>query len=251
MSKIVSFVNQKGGVGKSTFTRELAFYFAGCCKKVLAGDSDQQANLTKGTISDEAKGLYNALSGYEYEIKQINKYLSILTGSTKLAKLEKDLVAEMDAYIRMKELFKGEAFKEYDYIFIDCPPSLGILTINALVASTHVVIPINLKLYSLQGTNELFETLNKVKKNFNPGLKVAGIIINNYDTRPLINREIKNEVLEIFGDQVFPASLSQSIKIEEAIALKKGIVEIPKYFNSKTCEEIISIGNELFERLGE
>jgi Mrp family chromosome partitioning ATPase len=167
MNKIV-FSNQKGGVGKTTCTRELGFYLSERSFKTLLIDTDPQANLSKSLVDVPGFGLYEALTGSDYEPEEIKPFLYLLSGDIKLAGLEKSLIGELDAYTRMKDLLSGETFQAYDFVLIDSPPSLGVLTVNALTASNYLIIPMNPSLYSMQGTTDLIGTMAKVKKNLNP-----------------------------------------------------------------------------------
>ena len=244
--KIIAFSNQKGGVGKTTCTREIGIYLASVEKKVLLVDTDPQANLTKSLSDYEINpGLYEALTEPDCETRRINDNLSILAGSVKLALLEKSLVGELDAYTRLKELLQNDNFKEYDYILIDTPPSLGVLTINALTCSDFLIVPMSPSFYSMQGTNDLMVTVAKIKKNLNPNLSLLGVIINCFDTIPLITRQIKDEIVRSFKDKVFSTVISKSIKIEEAIIRKTGII----FVKTKVTDEIKIIGDELQNRL--
>jgi chromosome partitioning protein len=134
---------------------------------------------------------------------------------------------------------------------IDSPPSLGVLTGNALTASNWLIIPMNPSLYSMQGTNDLMATVSKVRKNFNPGLQLLGVIINAFDSVPSITKQIHGEIREAFGEKVFNTSISRSIRIEEAIASKTGVIFKPRVDGrqNKAAEEIRSLGEELLIRL--
>jgi len=249
---VIIFSNQKGGVGKSTTTRELSLYTATLGHKVCIIDTDPQGNLSKSLVPEDkiTSGLFEALKNEPFELVQVNKNVRLLAGDKRLAGLEKSLVGEMDAFTRLKDLLWDDRFKEFRYIFIDSPPSLGILTGNGLAASTHFVIPMSPTLYTLQGTNDLMDTISKVKRNLNPELKLLGVIINAYDSKPIITRQIKEEIREGFGDIVFSGHLSKTIKIEEAIAQKIGVTELQRLDKSRAREEVMAIGNELLERLG-
>ncbi|MBN1364913.1 MAG: AAA family ATPase, partial [Syntrophaceae bacterium] len=242
MGAVITFSNQKGGVGKTTLTRELGLYLAKLNKSVLTIDLDPQANLTRSLTDVELPGCHEGLSGRDYEIAEVQKGISLLAGDIKMAMLEKSLIAEIDAYTRLKELLEHEVFSNFEYILIDSPPSLGVLTVNALTAAEYIIIPMNPSLYSMQGTNDLMATVQKVKKSLNPELKLLGVIINAFDSVPVITRQIKDEILLSFGGNVFPQVLSKSIKIEEAIASRDGIVSLHK---GKVKDEIILIGEEL------
>ncbi len=251
MKKIIVFSNQKGGVGKTTCTRELGIYLSEKNYRVLMIDADPQANLSKSLVDIPGFGLFEALTGSDYEPEEVKFNLSLLSGGVKLASLEKSLIGELDAFTKMKDLLEGELFQTYDFILIDSPPSLSILTGNALTASNFVVIPMNPSLYSMQGTNDLMATVAKVRKNFNPGLQLLGVIINAYESNPVITRQIYGEIREAFGEKVFNTSISRSIRIEEAIASKSGVIFRPRVDGrpSKAAEEIKALGEEMLLRL--
>jgi chromosome partitioning protein len=253
MIPVIIFPNQKGGCGKTTTARELALFTASLGKKVCIIDSDPQGNLSKSLVSEDdiTTGLYEALDNQAYELMLVNGNLRLLAGDKRLAALEKSLIGEMDAFTRLKDLLADELFAGFDYIFIDSPPSLGILTGNGLVAATHFVIPMSPALYTLQGTNDLMDTVSKVRRNLNPGLKLLGVIINAYDSKPVITRQIAEEIRGSFGDIVFATHLSKTIKIEEAIAQRIGVTELKRLDKSRAREEVAAIGNELLKRLGD
>jgi len=194
----IIFANQKGGVGKSTLSREIGIYLSRLDHQVLLVDADPQGNLTKGLIEEDKEGLYEALTGGKVVLTRIASSLRLLCGDYWLAGLEKSLIGEMDGYSRLKELFQEPVFNPFDYILIDSPPSLGVLSVNGLVAARHLVLPMNPSLYSLQGANDLFKTVSKVKKTLNPGLSFLGVIINSYDSIPVITRQIREEIREAF-----------------------------------------------------
>jgi chromosome partitioning protein len=254
MMSITIFANQKGGVGKTTTARELSTYIATLGRNVCIIDTDPQGNLTKSLLPDNQPifaGLYEALTNQSYELMQVNDNLRLLAGDKRLAALEKTLIGEMDAYTRLKDILADDLFTGFDYIFIDSPPSLGILTGNGLAAATHFAIPMSPALYTLQGTNDLMDTVSKVRRTLNPDLKLLGVVINAYDSKPVITRQIAEEIRESFGDIVFKTHLSKTIKIEEAIAQKIGVTELKRLDRSRAREEIAAIGNELLKRLGD
>lgn len=244
MMKIV-FSNQKGGVGKTTVCREMAISLSLRGKKVLIVDTDPQGNLSK-SLTGKGAGLYDALNGEGIPIRDLSTTLSILTGDIRLSLLEKNLLGEIDAYQRLSELFEDERFQTFDFILMDTPPSLGILTLNALSASHALVIPVSCRMYSLQGTNDLMDTVSKVRKTLNPNLKLLGVIINAFDRVPVIMREIREEIEKAFGEAVFPNVLSKSVRVEEAIALKKGILELST--KDRIREDIADLTEELLSR---
>jgi chromosome partitioning protein len=248
MSKIIIFANQKGGVGKTTSCRELGLYFGSIGKRLLFIDADPQGNLTNGLIENDNKhGLFDALNDAPYEFKKVRDSIYILSGDNRLTNLSKSLVGEIDAYTRLKTILEDDKFKQFEYIFIDSRPAFDTLTINGLTAATDVIIPMSAAEYTLQGTNDLLESIAKVKKSFNPEINITGVIINAYDSRPVITREIREEIKEVFKDKVFNTALSKTIKYEEAIAGKHGIIEASD--SIKVKEEITLLGQELLARL--
>ena len=249
---VIIFSNQKGGVGKSTLSRELGIYLTSRGHNILLVDCDPQGNLTKSLLEEEdtSPGLYEALTGDAIYFKEITEHLSILTGDFRLSSLEKSLIGEIDCYTRLKELFATIHFKAFDLILIDTPPSLQVLTLNALAAADYIIIPMRPTLYSMQGTNDLMSTIAKVKKNLNPDLKLLGVIINGFESIPVITKEIRAEIKESFKDKVFKQVLSKTIKLEEAIAEKKGVIHLNKLDRSRAKQEVSRIGVELLARLG-
>ena len=220
--KKIVFSNQKGGVGKTTLTRELGIYLASLGKTVLVIDLDPQANLTRSLTDEEHPGCHEALTGQRYDVFDVQPDLSLLSGDIKMAMLEKSLIAEIDAYTRLKEVLEDGFFSIYEYILIDSPPSLGVLTVNALTAAEYVIIPMHPSLYSMQGTNDLMATIQKVKKSLNPELKLSGVIINAFDSIR-DNQTDQRRDTNSFKDKVFTSVLSKS-KIEEAIARQSGVI---------------------------
>ena len=223
--KIV-FSNQKGGVGKTTVCREMGISLSLQGKKVLLVDTDPQGNLSKSLTEKDGFGLYEALNGEILEVINISDNLALLKGDIRLSLLEKNLLGELDAYQRLSELYERDIFKDYDFILMDTPPSLGILTLNALCSADSLVIPVSCRMYSLQGTNDLMSTVSKVKKSLNPDLKLLGVVINAFDRVPTIMKEIREELERAFGYSLFENVLSKSVRVEEAIAEKKGVLEL-------------------------
>ena len=249
---IIDFANQKGGCGKTTTSLNIAHYLAGSGYRTLLIDADPQGNLSKSLVDIPGFGLFETLTGTDFEPEQVKENLWLLAGDVKLASLEKSLIGELDAFTRLKDLLSGEVFQSFDFILIDSPPSLSVLTGNTLSASDWLIIPMNPSLYSMQGTNDLMATVAKVRKNFNPGLQLLGIIINSFESNPVITRQIVEEIRASFGEKVFVTPLSKSIRIEEAISLKTGVISRPRVDGrpSKAAEEIKAIGEEMLSRLG-
>jgi chromosome partitioning protein len=248
--RIVILSNQKGGVGKTTLTRELGIYLSSLAHRVLLVDCDPQGNLTKSILEGTDGGLYDALTSDGLLPLAVDEKLSLFAGDFRLALLEKSLIGEIDAYSRLRALLSDSALGEFDFIFLDTPPSLGVLTVNALTAAQHLVIPMNPSLYSMQGTNDLMRTVSKVRANLNPTLSFLGVIINAYDSVPVITRQIREEIERSFGDKVFGTVLSKSIRIEEAIASRQGVIHHKHLGASRAREEVRALGDELLRRLG-
>lgn len=245
--KTVIFTNQKGGVGKTTLTRELGIACAEMGLSVLIVDSDPQGNLSESLVeSSGQKGLYEALEDGELELIPVRENLSLLAGSRYLASLEKRYLGEVDAYEKFSLLFADERIACHDLILIDSPPSLGVMTLNGLTASSHFVIPLRPGLYSLQGTNDLLTSVSKVKQRMNPALELLGVVMNDYLAGPIISRQIHEEVTEAFGDRVFQTVISRTVKVEEAIASRRGLVGT----GTKIASQITSLAEEFISRLG-
>lgn len=248
MKKII-FTNQKGGVGKSTTCRECGFYLASRGYRTLFIDCDPQGNLTKSLSDEEKKGLFEALEDGIISTQRVADNLYLLAGDFRLSLLEKRYLGEVDAYSRVQDLLSAEEFEGFDFILFDTPPSLNILTLNALSAADHLILPMKPSLYSMQGTNDLMNAVSKVKKNLNPDLSILGVIINEFNPIPIITRQIREEIEGAFGGTVFDTVISKSIKIEEAIALKDGVVNLPGK-EVKIRDEVFSLGDEILSRLG-
>ena len=248
--KTVIFTNQKGGVGKTTLCRNIGWQLAACGYKVLLIDADGQGNLTKSFTDTEVPGLYEALTDSGIHFQEIRKNLYLLSGGSKLSLLEKQLASEIDGYLRLSELLNDPDFESFDLVFIDSPPSLGMLTANGLAAAEYLIIPMNASLFSMQGTNDLLETVAKVTKTFNPDLSLLGVVINTYDMVPVISRQIAGEIIESFGEIMFKTVIHKSIKIEEAVALQCGVTSLTGSGTQKVKSEITSLSDELIVRLG-
>jgi chromosome partitioning protein len=246
MPKILSISSQKGGVGKTTLTANLGIYLESQGHYTLLIDTDPQGNLTKGLTDEVKRGVYEAYCDDPFELHQIRDNLCLLHGSEKLSQLERNLIGEIDAYHRLAGILSKTIFSPFEYILIDTPPTLGVMTLNALAASDYLTIVINPAIYSMQGTNLLLQTFTKVKDTLNPKLSLLGAIVNEVDPRPVIVREIMDELTEHFGELLIEPPLSRSIKFEEAIAKQAGVVEIG---SSKVKTEIIKIGQELIRRV--
>ena len=245
--EVLLFTNQKGGVGKTTLVREMGFYLSKTGYSVLLIDCDSQGNLSKGLI-EGSPGLYEALEDREINFKKVKSNLYLLSGDSRLNSFEKRLTGEIDAYSRVYELLLKEEFNKFDFILLDTPPSLGTLTINALAASKKIIIPMSPSLYSMQGANDLIATISKVRKSLNPDLTILGVVINAFDSIPVITRQIKAEIETSFGQRVFSSVIPKSIRIEEAIAKRCSVLSL-KGKTEKIEKAIESLGDEIITRL--
>lgn len=242
------FSNQKGGVGKTTLSREVGVLWALEGKKVLLVDCDAQGNLTKSLTDQPEAGLYDLLESGQAQPQILRENLHILGGDTRLAALEKRLIGEVDAYTRLKSALSG--FIGYDVMILDTPPSLGVMTINALTAADYLIVPLIAAQYAMQGTNDLMQTVNKVRSNLNPGLKLAGTVIGQFDPIPVISRQIRQEIQDAFGDMCLKTLVSKTIRYEEAIALRQGLSELEGPSWIKAQGDVKSLGSEIAGRVG-
>jgi chromosome partitioning protein len=229
--------------------REIGLTLASRGKRVLLVDCDPQGNLTKSLVDGaDGGGLYDALQNDGgIRITELDAHLSLLAGDFRLSLLEKSLIGEIDAYTRLKALLGDPRLGAYDLVLLDTPPSLGVLTVNALAAASDLVIPMNPSLYSMQGTNDLLRTVSKVRSSLNPSLKLLGVIVNAFDSVPVITRQIRAEIEGSFGEKVFHTVLSKSIRLEEAIASRRGVIQHAS--SHKVADEIRSLAAELVLRL--
>jgi chromosome partitioning protein len=251
---VVVMAMQKGGSGKTTISRELGLACGVLGLRVLLADLDAQANLTGSVLDlgDHAPGcgVFEALTEGRFHTFTVNPRVEILGADKRLSSLEKQLVGEVDAYTRLRDVFSDDNLQAYDLVICDTPPSLGVLTLNALAASDQVVVVMNPRLYTLQGANHLFDSVAKVKKSLNPGLGILGVVVNSFDPGPVIVRQIRNDIEEAFGGLVFDTAVSKSVRIEEAIASFKGVTELPGMLGTKSALEIHRLAGEFLDRLG-
>ena len=257
--RILVVTNQKGGVGKTTLVRELGLALAAGGLSVLLVDSDAQGNLTKSLVLDASDRAFEGksgsaelsagLEGEESEPLSLRDKVDLLAGGRSLSFFERRYYGEVDCYHRLKKLFERELFKAYDLILIDTPPSLGILTVNALAAADGLLIPMSPAQYTMQGTNELLATVTKSRETLNSELELVGAMINAFDPVPVIVREIVQEIRSSFGPACFGSFITKSIRIEEAIAEKKGVVELSGSPWKKCRDEVVAAAAELRGRL--
>lgn len=221
-TKILAIINQKGGVGKSTTAVNLAAALGHMGKEVLIVDLDPQGNATSGYGIDKRSinsCVYDVLLGNapveDVILARVNEGVDVLPSTINLAGAEVELVNEMARENRLKNAL-GSLRGLYDYILIDCPPSLGLLTINALVASDKLLIPIQCEFYALEGVTKLLDSMNRVKAILNPGLDIYGIVMTMYDARTNLSNQVVEEVRSFFGPVVFETLIPRTVKLSEA-----------------------------------
>ena len=252
MSRIISVANQKGGVGKTTTAINLAACLALSGQKVLIIDIDPQGNASSGlgvNLRGNQKGIYELLAGnasldqviYPTEIDT----LKIIPSNVDLAGAEIELVGR-DHREKILSMALNGVSAEYEFVVIDCPPSLGLLTLNALTVSQSVLIPMQCEYYALQGLSHLLKTLQRIKKSINPNLKVEGILLTMYDNRTLLTSQVENQVKKYFSEFLMKTIIPRNIRLSEAPSHGKPIV---LYANrSKGSDAYVGLAQEVIQR---
>jgi chromosome partitioning protein len=249
---ILAIANQKGGVGKTTTAINLGAALALRGRKTALIDLDPQANTTMSYVdmTGVMRSLFDALTDPACAVTDIIvpspvEGLSIIPSRIGLAKLESKLVGEMDAHFRLKDRLEPLT-KTHEIIIIDCPPALGLLTVNALVAATHLLIPIQSSYFALEGTDDLLETVEKVRTRANPGLEIMGVLITMHDKRTSLARDIRAQIQKVFGPKVFKTVITKSVRLEESPAYKESIFTFAP--DSSGATEYYSLSEEVMER---
>ncbi|MBW6431579.1 ParA family protein [Patescibacteria group bacterium] len=253
MAKKIAIINQKGGVGKTTTAINLGTYLARTGKRVLVLDLDPQGNTTSGfgIESDSLNGcVYNVLidGAPVHRIRKettTHKNLHLAPASINLAAAEVELVSQLAREHKLKSAL-DEISGDYDYILIDNPPSLGLLTVNGLVAADKVVIPVQAEYYALEGLGQLLSTIKRVRVQLNPKLDLLGVLVTMYDRRTSLSKEVHNELKKHFGDHVFTTIIPRNVRLAEAPSYGKTIVEYDKF--SKGAQAYKNLSKEVVER---
>ncbi len=250
MGKIISIANQKGGVGKTTTSINLSTVLAKRSKKTLLIDADPQGNATSGVgIEKEIE-----LSVYDVLIDEISvkdailktqiKNLDICPSNIDLAGAEVELVSMMSRERRLKEKL-DEVKEDYDYIIIDCPPSLGLITLNAFTASDSVLIPVQCEYYALEGLGQLLNTINLVKKHLNKNLQIEGALLTMFDSRTNLAKQVVDEVKKYFSDKVYKTVIPRNVKLSEAPSYGMPIIIYDPRSKGAKCYD--KLGKELIK----
>ena len=250
---IISITNQKGGVGKTTTAINLAAALAQKGHKTLLIDLDPQGNSTMSYLDRKTveKSMFDVLTDADVKLKDIVRpsglpSLDIAPARISLAKIESKLLGEIDGHFRLRDKIDGVR-RRYDAVLIDTPPTLGMITVNAMVASTHVLIPIQSSYFALEGTDDLLETIDKIKARPNPSLRILGVVVTLHDKRTVIGKDVYDQISAVFGDKIFKTTISKSVRLEESPAHRESIFTFAP--RSTGAAEYYSLSEEVLSRV--
>ena len=248
MSKIISLLNHKGGVGKTTSAINIGAGMVELGKRVLLIDLDPQANLSLSLgIPRQKYTIYESLRGESELVPYtVKEGMDVIMSTLDLSGAEMELINEAGREFIMRELFEPVR-EDYDYIIIDCPPSLGLLTLNALTSSDYVFIPLQTEFLALQGLTKIKQVIDKVRFRLNKKLQIGGVIATMYDNRKILNREVVETIRKYFGDKVFNTMIRDNVALAEAPAQR---VDIFTYNNrSNGAKDYLDLCREILERI--
>ena len=252
MGKIIVIANQKGGVGKTTTAVNLSACLGKAGKKTLIVDVDPQGNATSGLGVDPKTlnlsvydSLINDTPFKDIIIKTDYENLWIAPSNINLAGAELELVAKTEReFILKKKLYEIKDF--YDFIIIDCPPSLGLITLNSFTATDSILIPIQCEYYALEGLSQLTNTIKMIKRSLNPDIKIEGVLLTMFDARTNLSIQVADEVKRFFKDKVFASVIPRNVRLSEAPSFGQPVIEYDKY--SKGAESYLSLAEEVIKR---
>lgn len=251
-TKVMAIINQKGGVGKSTTAINLSAALGELGKQVLLVDLDPQGNSSSGLGIEKSQVhncvydvLLNDVAIEDVIIPDVGEGLDLVPATINLAGAEVELVSEMARENRLKDAI-GSLRGKYDYVFIDCPPSLGLLTVNALVAADKLLIPIQCEFYALEGVTKLLDSMKRVKTRLNPTLDIFGVLLTMYDGRTTLSRQVVEEVRSYFGKTVFTTLIPRTVKLSEAPSFGQPITQYDP--SGKGAQSYVNLAKEVVQR---